>query len=174
MLANGTSNTTPSVSQSWCAQYKDCWTCVRDDDCGYFGHPGVCVPGGWFSADKEYVDVGRGWSYHHGQCYVSTRVEYVVLPAILVLAVLMAATLAIWRRWTQGDNEEGSVVEVAEEHMPLLIDNDPASRPDRLGVAMPPGTVTDAPLEGQYGSWCQRSSFTAESMAHSRRKSNQT
>ncbi|KAJ2438991.1 hypothetical protein GGF42_008110, partial [Coemansia sp. RSA 2424] len=84
-------------------------------------------------------------------CYIGTRIEFVLLPTILGLAILGVAMVALWRhrwpvRWCRSDDGDysscaSSVVGPAvegqrrhphhhgDEHMPLLIDNDPYSLP---------------------------------------------
>ncbi|KAJ2390908.1 hypothetical protein GGI23_005530, partial [Coemansia sp. RSA 2559] len=140
-------------------------------------------------------------------CYISARVEFVLLPMMLGLAVVAAAAIAAWQfvpgRWCglgPGEDdtlscttsEAGSVYGEGHqhqhhhhhhrhvgEHMPLLIDNDPASkRPagsrahnasDRLygPISMaqsaqsmprdPDDSGESVSFEEQYGSWFQRS-----------------
>ncbi|KAJ1801684.1 hypothetical protein LPJ59_000079 [Coemansia sp. RSA 2399] len=186
-----------------CAAYTGCWSCVGNSLCGYFDDTGACVPGGWFSPQGNYTERGEAWRYFHGQCYISTRVEFMLLPAMLGLAVLAAAIIAVWQcmpaRWCGlGPNEDdtlscttseaGSVYGEGHhrhhhrhvgEHMPLLIDNDPASKNPAGGrahhaserlygpLAMaqsaqsmpqdPDGNGEGASFEEQYGSWFQRS-----------------
>ncbi|KAJ1822574.1 hypothetical protein LPJ56_000662 [Coemansia sp. RSA 2599] len=178
-----------------CAEYSDCLSCVNDHDCGYFYDTGVCVPGSWFRPRANYTDSGAAWSYYHGHCRISARVEFVVLPALLVLATLAAAVIALWRRWSYSSSDAQSSCGSSQasiyhgdvgsghhhhhhhhgdERTPLLIDNDPASRPralamsgtgtstgtsrqaNELGVDIA-GNPRQASFEEQYGSWCQRS-----------------
>ncbi|KAJ2549599.1 hypothetical protein EV175_004385 [Coemansia sp. RSA 1933] len=182
--------------------------CVENSQCGYFDNTGACVPGGWMNPQGNYTERGDLWRYFHGQCYISTRVEFVLLPAMVGLALLAAAIIAAWQyvpaRWcglgpSEDDtlscttSEAGSVYSESHhhhhhhhhrhhrhisEHMPLLIDNDPASRyatdgsrahntgggwsygPVPITRSMPgrpDGNAEGASLEEQYGSWNQRS-----------------
>ncbi|KAJ1661953.1 hypothetical protein IW140_006302 [Coemansia sp. RSA 1813] len=183
-----------------CAVYTGCWSCVGNSQCGYFDDTGACVPGGWLNPQGNHTAHGDAWRYFHGQCYISTKVEFVLLPAMFGLAVLAAAIVAAWRyvpaRWCglgPGEDdtlscttsEAGSVYGDGHhhrhmgEHMPLLIDNDPASRyaagssihgsggrsygPVPMALSAQPKPQNPdrngegASFEEQYGSWCQRS-----------------
>ncbi|KAJ2704271.1 hypothetical protein FB645_003426 [Coemansia sp. IMI 203386] len=184
-------NNNPRVAEllGKCAKYTDCLSCVNDHDCGYFYDTGVCVPGSWLKPHANHTDSGAAWSYYHGHCRISTRVEFVVLPALLALATLAAAVIALWRRWSHGSTDDQSSCASSEadiahssvggrhhhhyhhhgdERTPLLIDNDPASRPSALAMSSSgrqanelgidiAGNPRQASLEEQYGSWCQRS-----------------
>ncbi|KAJ2797097.1 hypothetical protein H4R21_004452 [Coemansia helicoidea] len=119
-----------------CAEYVGCQSCVADPGCGYIGGRDVCVAGGWLTPCDNYTREDA-WSYYHRHCLVGTRVEFVLLPAALALTVLVLAIVAIWRSWwAQLDASAAYEAEDArrqdvfppEEHMPLLIDNDPGSR----------------------------------------------
>ncbi|KAJ2018518.1 hypothetical protein H4218_003122 [Coemansia sp. IMI 209128] len=193
---------------SHCAAYSDCQACVRDYECGYFANTGVCVPGGWLRAKANHTDSGDSWSYYHGQCYVSTRVEFELVPSILGLIILGLAMVVLWRhcsaRWYGAEDGDysscaSSVAGPAaegrrrhahhhgDEHMPLLIDNDPYSLPaaahqrraslasaglsiearhHRAGHSWG-GNVAPAgsSFEEHYGSWCQRNGNMVQNAA---------
>ncbi|PIA16893.1 hypothetical protein COEREDRAFT_8039 [Coemansia reversa NRRL 1564] len=180
-----------------CAKYGDCWSCVGDRGCGYFYKTEECVPGGWLSPHENYTDTGNAWNYYHGNCYASTRVEFVLLPSICGLIALALAIVALWRScpiwWCELFDSSPSPCtsphagvdvigyrhqHLLEEHVPLLIDNDPGSRthvsqtsnnihnlsqPAPITTPSSPGNRRDKPLvagtslEEHYGSWCQRS-----------------
>ncbi|KAJ2083156.1 hypothetical protein GGI16_007254 [Coemansia sp. S142-1] len=192
-----------------CAKYNECQACVGDRSCGYFTNTGLCVPGGWLRARSNYMDSGDSWSYYHGQCYIGTRVEFVLLPSILGLIILGLAMVVLWRRlparWCRTDDGDysscaSSVAGPAmegqrrhprhhgDEHMPLLIDNDPCSLPAsshrrRASLASVAGLSIEArrhyaghswsgnvapassSLEEHYGSWCQRNSNMVQNVA---------
>ncbi|KAJ1957781.1 glycosylphosphatidylinositol anchor biosynthesis, partial [Dipsacomyces acuminosporus] len=173
--------------------HTSCLSCVQDHGCGYFDNTKACVPGGRLNPHRNYTDSGEPWSYYHGQCYVSTRVEFILVPAIICMLLATAAIFSLWNywqfRWDQGyeDNYTHFDTEPSrngvqsghhhDEHTPLLIDNDPSSRPSKPQV--PPGSTpiqgasqsrsrnanstwthgspVHASFEEQYGSWCQRS-----------------
>ncbi|KAJ1932334.1 hypothetical protein FBU59_006405 [Linderina macrospora] len=126
-----------------CARYSTCQSCVEQEGCGYFENTGVCVPGSWLNPSRNYTDAGELWQYYHGQCYISTRIEFVLLPAILGTMILAAAIISIWRYATLkrfacghdghgylevGSDSDGECQHHSDEHTPLLIDNDPQSR----------------------------------------------
>ncbi|KAJ1945382.1 hypothetical protein GGF37_001730 [Kickxella alabastrina] len=172
-----------------CAANKGCQSCVGDPGCGYFYNTGECVPGGWLAPLEKYAHSGASWSYYHGHCLVSTRVEYVVMPSVLVLATLIAAIIALWRRWSlrRGDTRSCSSSQASissgnaghcfhhSEHTPLLIDNDPGSRPDAQMAAGSlargmrssnmdvPVPQNEGPLGEHYGSWYQRTGSLIQS-----------
>ncbi|KAI8320821.1 hypothetical protein GQ54DRAFT_298370 [Martensiomyces pterosporus] len=117
------------------------------------------------------------------------------------MLVLAAAIVSLWRCWPykwhespngqcpyldpegcSSDGGEGSGHRQHDEHTPLLIDNDPRSRPSRVraptgSTALRPEPIeaameshrhraehawmgsspAGASFEEQYGSWCQRS-----------------
>ncbi|KAJ1648731.1 hypothetical protein LPJ64_000050 [Coemansia asiatica] len=175
-----------------CAKHSGCPSCVNDHGCGFFFDTGICVPGGWLKPQANFTDSGAAWSYYHGNCRISTRVEFVVLPSLLILATLVAAVIVMWRRWSFSSDTQSSCASSqasimhgnigsghhhhhhhhhGDERTPLLIDNDPASRPPgvlamtsssnnrqagELGVDIA-GNPRQASFEEQYGSWCQRS-----------------
>ncbi|KAJ2140190.1 Nuclear pore complex nucleoporin component [Coemansia sp. RSA 564] len=82
-----------------CAHYTTCKSCTSDRRCGYFFDTGVCVPGGWLAPRGNYTNSGDAWSYYHGHCFISTRKEFVMLPAICGLLILMLAVAALWQSW---------------------------------------------------------------------------
>ncbi|KAJ2876266.1 hypothetical protein GGH93_000923 [Coemansia aciculifera] len=168
----------------------------------------LCVPGGWLRARSNYTGSGDSWSYYHGQCYIGTRVEFVLLPSILGLVILGLAMVALWRRWParwcradDGDYSScassvaGPAVEGqrrhphhhGDEHMPLLIDNDPCSLPaasHRRRASLASGGMSiearrhhadhswggnvapaSSSLEEHYGSWCQRNGNMVQNVA---------
>ncbi|KAJ2356275.1 hypothetical protein GGF43_002181 [Coemansia sp. RSA 2618] len=107
----------------------------------------MCVPGGWLAPRGNYTDSGDMWRYYHGHCLISTRKEFVLLPSICGLLILVLAIVALWQSWParccgfslpgpttpraspvqglRGDN--GRQTQVPGEHMPLLVDNDPGN-----------------------------------------------
>ncbi|KAJ1721225.1 hypothetical protein LPJ53_004246 [Coemansia erecta] len=181
-----------------CSGYTSCLSCVNDHRCGYFYNTGVCVPGSWLKPHHNYTDSGAEWSYYHGHCRISTRVEFVVLPSLLGLATLVAAVISLWRWWSYRHNDEVPSCASSQasaydervghfhhhhhnehnERMPLLIDNDPASR-GAAQSSIGDRSTTDrrtldpninivagagrASFEEQYGSWIQRSGNMAPS-----------
>ncbi|KAJ2742346.1 hypothetical protein GGI20_004551 [Coemansia sp. BCRC 34301] len=201
-----------AAAQEHCAAYSDCQACVGDRGCGYFASTCVCVPGGWLRARANYTDHGDSWSYYHGQCLIGTRVELVLLPSILGLVILGITMVAVWRhrwpaRWCRPDDGDysscaSSVAGPAaegqrrhlhrhgDEHMPLLIDNDPHSLPApshrrRLSLASGSGigmsiearrhqaghswagntAPAGSSFEEHYGSWCQRNANMVQNTA---------
>ncbi|KAJ2884274.1 hypothetical protein H4R27_002220 [Coemansia aciculifera] len=158
--------------------------------------------------ESNYTGSGDSWSYYHGQCYIGTRVEFVLLPSILGLVILGLAMVALWRRWParwcradDGDYSScassvaGPAVEGqrrhphhhGDEHMPLLIDNDPCSLPaasHRRRASLASGGMSiearrhhadhswggnvapaSSSLEEHYGSWCQRNGNMVQNVA---------
>ncbi|KAJ2715553.1 hypothetical protein H4R19_001135 [Coemansia spiralis] len=178
------SNGLREAAADWCADYVGCESCVADPGCGFIDRRDACVAGGWLTPHSNFTHAD-GWSYYHGNCAVSTRVEFVLLPATLALAVLALAVAALWRSWSAPRNSSAANdvgdprlgVCLPDDHMPLLIDNDPASRhaahhqpDDARGPQYPTPIAPQSPsdarwagqsptgtsLDEQHGSWCHR------------------
>ncbi|KAJ1932019.1 hypothetical protein EC988_009595, partial [Linderina pennispora] len=132
------------------------------EGCGFFDNTGVCVPGSWLNPSQNHTASGDLWRYYHGQCYISTRVEFVLLPAILGTLILAAAIISIWRYFTlktfaHGCDNHGYLEACTEsdrecqhhsdEHTPLLIDNDPGSRASGKRLSNKSSMLSPDPIE---------------------------
>lgn len=107
-----------------CTKYTTCRACTSHRGCGYIASLDKCVEGNW----RHPVDS----SYFYGQCYLSTQTEVVVAGVVLMVVFVGSVVSALrkHRRWAHrpGEDETDALYYYHEEHVPLLIDNDPSSK----------------------------------------------